>query len=502
MKSHEAPPFLFFFALLTTLFLAIFYNTVTNMAGIYIASDLGGNGAISVYPMVFFGLGNALTIPLANPLADRFGPIRVLVSGLLFYLFFSTLCSWASTFFYFNVFRLGLGASSGLFYILCRRLLVALAPPEKEKAYGFAMVLMFAVVPVVGACFGAWLAYEGVWRWIFHINTPVACALAGYFWFGYRSLDTNPSYNPVDKTGYLFFVLGLGMLLSAATLAQQLDWYRSPTLVMLTLLGVPCFLFFLLWSWRCSHPILDLKLFKSPQLSFSLLNLGILFSSYFGMIILITLWLKLYANYTPLWISVLVGIMGVVALIAFLVSRFFPYKVDPRIPLGCSILFFASSCYYSTYFDVEVDFFHLAVARSLAGAGLVLFLLPLFELSMKSHSQEKGSAIFTLFQLTRTVSSSLGAALYVTLWQRRQAFFHERLGEGLTLTSSLTREFFRKATDVFYLTQEQATEQLGVFLNQHATSLALNDVFGCMGYILLGLFILLLFTFLYLRKLA
>ena len=105
----EKPSRFFYVCLLTTLFLAIFYNTVTNMAGIYIVSELGGDNYISIYAMVFFGLGNILSLPLANPLADRFGPIKLQVYSLLIYTFFSILCGLAPTFFIFNLYRLGMG---------------------------------------------------------------------------------------------------------------------------------------------------------------------------------------------------------------------------------------------------------------------------------------------------------------------------------------------------------------------------------------------------------
>lgn len=491
----------FFIALFTSLFLAIFYSTVTNMAGIYIVSELGGSIDISVYALVAFGLGNTLTIPIANPLADRLGPIYLLIGGLLVYTLFSVLCGLAETFVWFNIFRFGLGLASGLFFILFRRLIIDWMPASSLEKHLFFMTLMYAIVPVFGASFGAWLAYENYWRWIFHLNAPISFFLALYFWIYYRHLNCKAkTIVPFDGVGYLFFVIGIGCLVSAATLSQQLDWYRSPTLVFLTLAGVPSLLFFLLWEWRWPTPFLEISLLRSPLLSYALLNLAVLFSAYFGMIILITLWLNIYANYTPWWITALIGTMAVASIIAYLL-KILLCKYDPRWTLAISISCFAISCYYSTYFDIEVDFFHLAVARFLSGIG-ILFLFPIRLLAFHSYGHEKESSIFTLFQLTRTLFSSLGAALYVVLWQRRQVFFHERMGEGLTINDTLTLNYFRQATQLFHLTDEQAQEQLNVFLDEKATSLGLNDVFGCMGYILLGLLILLAISFFFFKPSA
>jgi DHA2 family multidrug resistance protein len=163
--------------------------------------------------------------------------------------------------------------------------------------------------------------------------------------------------------------------------------------------------------------------------------------------------------------------------------------------LALAILCFATSCYYSTYFDVDVDFFHLVIARFLAGLGLVLFVFPLFQLSFASYGPDKSSSIFTLLQTVRVFFSSLGPGLYVILWQRREVFFHERLGESLTSNSQLTKDYFHRATDIFHLTKEQAAPQLDTFLERQASSLALNDAFGCMGYILIGLLVLLALSF-------
>lgn len=490
----------FFYALHATLVLAIAYMTVTNMAGLYIASDLGGSPHTSVYPMIFFGLGNLFSIPITAPLADRLGPVKLLVYALLLYTFFSHLCSAAPTFFILNLYRCGLGFAAGFFYVLCRQLMITFAPEEKLKTYVFINILSFAVVPVLGASFGAWLAYETHWRWIFYANEPVSLALAAYFWLKFKDLDPKPMPSAFDGVGYLFFCLSVATLLTAATLSQQLDWYRSWTLVGLVAIGVPSFVFFLGWSFFHPKPLLELGLLKSPLLFFSLLSLGVLFSSYFGMIILIALWLNIYANYTPLWVAVLIGIMGLAALAALIFSKSFLRHLDPRAMLALAILTLAGSCYYSTYFDVQIDFFHLAVARSLSGVGLMLFLFPIFQFSFASYGQDKGTSIYVLFQIVRVFFSSLGAGLYVILWQRRQVFFHERLGESLTASSQLTSQYFERAMRIFHLTKEQATEQLSLYQEQQATSLALNDVFGFMGYVLIALFTVLLFSFRYFKK--
>lgn len=490
---------LFFFAVFSAVFLALFYNTVTNMAGVYIAYDLGGDHHIAVYPMVFFGLGNALTIPLTRFLAMQFGPGRLYFHSLLFYTLLSFLSGFAPTFFLFNVCRFGLGIASGPLYLLASLCMTHFAPPVKKALYTSLMLSLFAVVPVLGACFGAWLAYESHWAWIFRCNEPVALTLAFYFWHALKEEQFRLPQQSLDSIGYGFYAIGLTALVTAATISQQIDWYRSSLFLVLLAIGIPSFLFFILWELNSDSPLLELKLLKNFSLAFALINFALLFSTYFGMIILIALWLNIYVNYTPTWISVILATMAIAGFIPLLLTRQWMrserkgFLSEPLIPLALALIFFISSCYYSTYFDVEIDFWRLSIARSLAGFGIALFIPPIFRIALTSYPEEKGAQIFTLLQVTRALFSSLGAGLYVILWQRRQVFFHERLGEQLTIYSQLTSAYMQRATQIFQLTPEQAKAELGVLLENQATSLALNDVFAFMGYVLSVLLLLLIF---------
>lgn len=99
-----------------------------------------------------------------------------------------------------------------------------------------------------------------------------------------------------------------------------------------------------------------------------------------------------------------------------------------------------------------------------------------------------------LFQITRALSSGIGASVYDIVWQRRQVFFHDRLGSDLTPLSSQTQEYFIKAKSIG-LPPEKALAQLEYYLQRESSSLALDDCFWLMAWILIGLLVTFAFTF-------
>jgi len=471
----------YFTAIFSTLFLIVFTFTNPYMAAPYIVGDLGGSNTISLYTIALFGVGSALGVPLGKPLLMRWGLCRVLVICILAMALFTTLCGLAPTYPVYLIERFFLGFSVGPLYSAISLSIATFMPQEKREAATSLFVTILAVVPVVGACWGAILAYEFTWRWIYYINIAPLLFLA--FFLARQELDAKIEKAPFDTIGYLFFCLGIFSLSFAAMAAQQLDWVRSPLLVALTLIGVPSFLFFLLWSWHHPHPILELRMLKQSHFTFALFNLAILFSAYFGMIGLLSQWLKLYVNYTPIWIMAIVGGTAVAGLLPRLLIEGSLSRINPLYVLSLSIALLSISCFYTCTFNEEINFGRIVFSRIIASFGLALFLPPIFQICFSSFPKEQSIDVLQIFQVVRNLAAGLGVAIYSIVWQRREVFFHERLGEKLNVIS--TKSFKGTPAD------------LGFFLDRKAISLGLDDVFWLMAWILVALLILVI---LWIRK--
>ncbi len=489
------PSNLLFFALFCVLFNVIFAYTLSIMASPYIVADLGGSNDIATYSVTFFALGNALGVPLGRALLPRIGAARFLVITLLLFTFFTWAGAIASTYLLFNAARFFQGFVSGPFYALVFYLLACLQPKEKKGLFAAVTLTIFTTGPVIGACWGGWIAYLWDWRWIFYFNIPCLLLLTAFIGVRLRGFDRSTiQKEPFDHLGYLTYFISVLCIGLATITGQELDWQRSNFIITLFTIGTLSLIFFILWEINHPHPILELKLLKKPPVLFALFNLAVLFSIYFGMVVLLALWLKLWVNYTPDWIAALLGIM---ALTAFF-PPFFVYaklsRHDNRIFLLLAIFFLIISSWHTMVFNVDIDFGRIATSRLLAGLGLALFLAPIFRLCFHNVTQDKMLGTLTLFQVVRALSSGLGASVYATIWQRRQVFFHDRLGSKITANSPETLEYFAKA-DTIGLKGEHAIAQLEYYLEREATSLALDDCFYLMAWILIGLGLTFLLTF-------
>lgn len=479
------------YILILSLVAVIFNLTLPIMAGIYIVGDLGSSSFLSVYGVSFFCIGNALTLPLGKPCMTRLSAVQLYLVCLVLMIIFSWQCAISENYFHFVLFRLLEGIASGpLYLIILNSLIPVICTPQKQAAMQPYLFICFTFTPVLGACWGGWISYSNNWRLLFITNIPMCLILIAYISYRFKDFHRPSDQVFFDPIGYAFYFISILFIGTGLITGQQLDWFRSPVTTFLLVTGSLSLLFFIVYSWSAARPIVDLKLLKSFYFSFAMFHIGFLFAIYFGMVVLLALWLKLFVNYTPNWIALLIGTMAFVAWIPI----FLNYKmVDARLPLIIALIFFAISSFYTGHFNAEINFDRIAFSRILIGLGLPLFLPPLLKLAMQSAPANKIEECANFFHVSRLLGSAFGTSLFVILWHRRQVFYYERLGEKLTAFSNNSVDFLDRAQNLH--PQTDVFAQLNFFLTRQATSLALDDCFYLMGWFSVLLLLFLLLTY-------
>lgn len=480
------------YLLVLSLLAVIFNLTLPIMAGLYIVSDLGGSSYLTPYAVSFFCIGNILGVPLGKPTSTGLHPLLLYVICLSFMSFFSWQCAIASDYFNFILFRTLEGLASGPLFLLITTTLIPNLAPQKNKSFIMSLLLVsFSMAPVLAASYGGWIAYYHNWRILFYSNIPFCLFLILYVGYFYRKEKLPVVDKCFDALGYLFYFIFVLCIGTALTTGQELDWFRS---TLINCLFITCGISFIFFIQQCIYskaPIVELKLLKNVYFALAIFTVAPLFGIYFGMVVLLGLWLKLYVNYTPNWIALIISTMAFAAWIPIFIN----YKrFEPRLPLAIALIFIAISCFYTTHFNEDINFGRIAFTRILAGIGLAIFLTPLFRLSTQTFPKEKMVECVCFFHIARLLGSGLGVALFVILWHRRQVFYHHRLGSDLTAFSQATHQFFERA-EQFHIQGKQALAQLNFYLNREATALALDDCFYLMAWLALFLLGLLLATF-------
>jgi DHA2 family multidrug resistance protein len=195
-------------------------------------------------------------------------------------------------------------------------------------------------------------------------------------------------------------------------------------------------------------------------------------------------------NYTSIWAGLAVAPLGIAPLVLSVTIGWVISRFGKIIPLFICLILFALSCFYTAYFDTSVDFNHVALSRLFMGFAILFFMTPLMALSIQDIPSDHLPSATGFFHFVRAMFGGVGTAIYTTMWVRRGAFHHERIGSTLTPYTESVQDFFSKAEELA-MSKGTSLALLNSQLSDESAMMSINDCFYFMGWVFLGLIVLL-----------
>jgi len=473
-------------ALSIATFLITLDYSIANVSLPYISGDLGVSVDQGTYIITSFAVGNAIILPMTGWLTKRLGTVKLLIYSILGFVFFSWMCGASLNFSMLIISRFCQGIVAGPLIPLSQTILITTNPPNKKNSVIAIWSMIIIIGPILGPVLGGWITYDFIWRWIFYINVPMGLVSAFLIWLYLRPYETEKEKKRVDIIGFALLFLSVTSLQIILDKGQEFDWFKSNIIIILSVVSLLGFLYLFIWEKFHSSPLIELDLLKIKTYSVSIFYLLVMYSNYFGAIVLVPLWLQNFMGYTSLWAGIAVAPVGLAPIVLAQLSGKMVTKYGSALPLLICFIFFAGSSFYSAFFASNVDIYHVWISRFVLGCGLSFFITPLIALSAQDIPTSKLPSATGFFHFVRAMFGGVGTSIYTTMWERRQSFHHVRMGESITLSSPSIHEF---TSDTSYLgvSSTQSIDLLNIQVTSQSAMMAINDVFYFMGWVFIGM---------------
>ncbi len=455
-------------------FIQILDTSIANVAIPYIAGNLSASADEGTWVITSFAASNAIVLPLTGWLSDYFGRVRLFVWSVVLFSLVSFLCGLSTSLSMLVFLRVVQGAVAGSLIPLSQSLMVTHNPPDKVgPAMGF-WAMIVVVAPVLGPIIGGYLTEVYSWPWIFYINVPIGLFSAGITWLFLHDRESPIVRNPIDWVGLFFLATGVGCLQIMLDKGKDLDWFESNTIIALTVVSAVSLIYFVFWNYYQKFPIVDFSFFRNRNFSLGLLCITIGFLIYFSSTVTIPLWLQTEMNYTAYWAGIAVAPVGLAPfLLSTTVGRYMKF-FDLRFLAALSFFIFSMGFFYQANFTTQVDLRTIMLTRFAQGFGIVIFFLPIIQLSFAEISNAKYPSATGLFNFIRIlIGSGFGTSLSIELWTRLAIFHHARLTDSVTAFRSVTTQFYDHVKNI-------GTHATNVLLDrqveQQAYMLSTNDL--------------------------
>jgi EmrB/QacA subfamily drug resistance transporter len=410
-----------------SLLVVVIDNTVLNTALPTLARVLhAGTSSLQWITDAYTLCFAALLIP-AGALGDRYGRRRSLIAGLAVFALGSLGASLTSSAGVLIATRVVMGLGAAFVMPATLSILNAVFPPKERAQAIAAWSAVAGVAIVVGPTLGGFLLSHFWWGSVFLVNLPlVAIALAGVLRLVPETAETGS--HRLDVLGTVLVAAALFAIVDAIIEAPVRGWL-APATAAEALGGALALAVFVWWELRITHPLVDLRVFRSRPFSAAAGSVTVVFFALFGSLFLLTQYLQLVHGYSPLSAGLralpFAFAMGAVSPISTVVAK----RIGIRIVIPAGMALMGLGLLDLSTAGVHTTYPPLAVAVAIMGAGMGFVMAPASTTIMTAVPAHQAGAGSAVNDTIREVGGALGVAVVGSL---TAAIYHARLGTTLS----------------------------------------------------------------------
>ena len=420
-------------------FMEVLDTSIANVALPHIAGNLGASNDESTWVLTSYLVSNAIILPISGWLVGWLGRKRFFLTCIVFFTVSSFLCGIAPNLALLLLFRVMQGAFGGGLQPMAQAILGDTFPPEK-RGLAFALYGITAIcAPAIGPTLGGWITDNYSWRWIFYINVPVgALALALV-----HQLVEDPPYmarlkqrlSGFDFIGFSLLTLGVGALQIVLDKGQEDDWFGSNFITTLVVVAVVGLVSLIIWEWFQKEPIVDVRLFKNPNVAASNLMFLMLGMALFSSTVLMPQLLQTLMGYTAQKAGMVLSAGALVVLVVLPMVGKLTTRFQARYLLAFGWISLAASMYISCkQIDLLMSFRSATVLRVWQYVPVAFLFVPLTLAGYVGLPAEKTNAAAGLMNFMRNIGQSVGTSAVTTLIARRSQY-HQSVLVGYTASA-------------------------------------------------------------------
>ncbi len=464
-------------------FMQVLDTTIANVSLPAISGNLGGSANQATWVITSFAVSTAIALPLTGWLTRKFGERKLFMWSTMAFVIASFLCGMAHSMGLLVAARALQGFVAGPMYPVTQALLLSIYPPHKRGQAIALLAMVTVVAPIAGPILGGWITDNYSWEWIFFINIPIGIFASLTVGSQLKGRPERLEKPKMDYIGLATLVIGVGALQVLLDLGNDEDWFASTTIVALAVVSAISLAVFVIWELTDKDPIVDLRLFRHRNFRSGTIAMTVAYGAFFSVGILVPLWLQRNLGYTAIWAGFATAPIGILPILLTPFVGKYANRFDLRLLASFAFIAMSFTSFARSYFNLDVDFAHVAWVQLFQGLGVALFFMPVLQIllsDLEPHEIAAGSGLATF---TRTLGGSFAASLTTYAWAERGAVHHAHMTERI---SAYDPDMLATVTQLGGGDLQRGAAALERMISNQAAQLGFNEIFHLLGLIFLG----------------
>jgi EmrB/QacA subfamily drug resistance transporter len=431
MTEQKKPPYGIIAILFTGAFVAIFTQTLLNIALPAIMADLNIEASTAQWLITGYMLVNGILIPASAYFIQKYSNRSIFILAMSLFVLGTLLAGLAPTFAVLLAARMIQASGAALMMPLLMNVILVAFPVERRGTAMGLFGLVMIVAPAIGPTLSGYVVEHYSWRVLFFIVLPLALIPLALGIFKLKNLTFQNKELTLDKMSLVFSSLGFGGILYGFSTAGQNGW-SDPVVLGTITVGVVSLVTFILRQLKLKEPLLEFRIYKYPMFALSSAISIVISISMFSAMILMPIYVQTIKGISPVdsGLLMLPGalVMGFMSPVTG--KLFDKYGAKVLAIIGMSIV--VISTYFFSDLSINTTYLHIMFLYTIRMLGISMVMMPVMTnglntLPMKAYPH--GTAMNNTLQ---QVSGAIGSALLITIMNTRAT----SVGKDLALSGA------------------------------------------------------------------
>ncbi|MBL4930571.1 MDR family MFS transporter [Clostridium paridis] len=355
-------------------FIVMLSSSTINLAIPFFIKNFSTSLDVAKWTLTGFLLSMGTSTPLSACFGERYSYKNVYLFSIAGFTLASILCAVSWSISSLVTFRILQGVFCGFVMPATMAMIYQVIPKEKQVTAVSIWSTATMLAPAVGPTLSGFLIQYFNWQSIFLVNVPIGIIIfiLGVKSMPYLKMDT-PKY--FDIPGFVFVLIGSLFLLFAFSEGASLGW-SSWIIISLIIIGFISIGLFIRRELRIDSPMLNIRVFKYPKYSLSIvMYCSIMIITYAG-ILLTPLLLQNIQHLSALDTGIiLLPASLIMALLMPIVGKLYKY-IDPSILIMTGILFMLVGSWKMAHLTVDTTHSYIIIWMVVRNIGMSLSTLP------------------------------------------------------------------------------------------------------------------------------
>lgn len=402
--------------LMISSFLGRLDGTIVNLALPKIISDFSITVNQASWISTAYIIANAIFVPVFGKLGDLIGRKPLYIFGIVGFTIASMLAGLSFNLPSMIVLRVLQAITVSIDYPIALSIIAFTFEDKAQRAQAMGIwSAVFAAAAVFGPLLGGPLIDAFGWRSVFYINVPLG-AIGTFLASKYivEHVKEKKGIKNFDIIGSVLLGITLGSTVLVLDQGQTWGWLSMAS-VMAYLIAIVTMILFLWVEKNQKEPIVDLKFFKNPTFSASIITSFISFMGMIGGIFLIPLFAQTYLGYSVTQTGLIFIPMAFGIGIAAQIGGRLASRVKPAYITALGMFVAAYAFYLFSGIDIRWNTWDLTWRLFIMAVGLGIGLAPLTQAATSSVPIHEVGIASSVLALARNVSGAFGTAIFATV---------------------------------------------------------------------------------------